>query len=166
MELYSSRVATYPSEHFQQKIIGTLANHGFYYDDEARVSRCYQCGITFRINSIITHAKECPIPRQLRMQDTLSGLRIRPNSSSSSFAGRLWSFQNGWQYLGRVSPDEIAWAGFRFMGSGDSLECPFCKIIVRHSAYPAISIADHRRLNPHCPYVREGYYLEDPSYIL
>ena len=160
---FSSRVATYPSEYFDKTIIRTLALNGFYYDDYARVSRCYECGITLLTNIIIIHNTGCPLRRQLRMRETIWNLDIRPNAVvDSSFIGRLFSFKEGWQCVGEVGPDEIAWAGFRFTGHGDYLECPFCDIVIHYSSYPSISLSYHRQLNWHCPFVKEIYQSEDP----
>lgn len=166
MEDFCKRVATYPGEHFKERTIRVLAHQGFYYDDETRVSKCYQCGNTLRSNVILTHNDGCSHPRHLRMQATFLNISPGTDFNSSSFIGRLLSFSKGWKCLGEIGPDEIACAGFRFTGRGDILQCPFCQIIVHHTSYPTISISDHRQLNIHCPFVSQVYQEEDPSIYL
>ena len=156
MRLLTERISSYPTMVYpDEKIVQTLAGNGFYYDDETRLSKCYECE---GIDEI--HREGCFIPRFNRMMTDKE-----ESTDYSVLSQRISTFRDGWKgYYGCEtnwdrrndyvsSPDEIACAGFIYDGTADHLRCPFCSIVVRFSTHKRISIAEHRKLNPFCSFV-------------
>lgn len=168
MRWLSHRVASYPTAIFTDKNeVNSLASRGFYYDDETRSLICYECEGVDEIHEtgcFITHLNrlinDLSSSKQQLLQDS------RENNSEKkddlqhlSLYERILSFQDGWKSsfeedANLISyPDQIALAGFYFIGSLNALRCPYCFIEVR--THKNVSLTDHRRINPSCRFLNE-----------
>lgn len=174
MHLLVDRISSYPATVYPDEIvIKNLAENGFYYNYDTRLPICYECEGVDEI-----HREGCFIPQFKRLMNDLKNCKISSLEKKDStdvinneeipsyrlLRERMSTFQDGWKgYYGCEmtwddkndyisSPDEIACAGFIY--NGTNLECPSCSTIVRFSTHKRISIAEHRKLNPNCTFVK------------
>lgn len=172
MHLLGDRISSYPTTVYPDKsLVNSLARSGFYYDYDRRLPICYECQGVDEF-----HREGCFIPHFQRLLSDSNACSSLENKSLTdnnkdekelkykSLRERLSTFQDGWKgYFGCEenwdyendyisTPDEIACAGFFY--NGTNLECPYCLTIVRFSTHKRISIAEHRKLNPNCTFVK------------
>ncbi|CAB3388758.1 Hypothetical predicted protein [Cloeon dipterum] len=69
---------------------------------------------------------------------------------------RLYSFLSANWRNAFVSAFDLAKYGFYFTGDGDSCRCMFCKLEVRGWEPGDTANGEHRRWNPHCPFLQKG----------
>ncbi|ACI28829.1 agip128 [Agrotis ipsilon multiple nucleopolyhedrovirus] len=71
-----------------------------------------------------------------------------------SFEERLMSFAE-WPASNHVSPQQLASAGFYYMGVGDEVRCAFCKVEIMRWQPGDDPLTDHKRWAPQCKFLRE-----------
>lgn len=143
MRFKSERIDSYPTMIFPDRnYIVDLASNGFYYDFDSRNLICYECQ---GIDGI--HEFECFIPQLNRI--------INDYYVENDLKYRLISFRDGWKTNETfiTSPVDLALIGLYYVGDS-TLCCMYCDMYIRISSLIDISMADHRRLNPHCTFVK------------
>jgi len=68
---------------------------------------------------------------------------------------RLRSFTNGWPRLSFTpSPEQLAKAGFFYVGARDHTQCFFCGIKLRHWQNKDDPLQEHHKFSPGCEYLQ------------
>lgn len=65
---------------------------------------------------------------------------------------RLRTFKNGWP-VPFIDVQELAHAGFFYLGSSDKVQCPFCGVIVTNWETGDKPLSEHRRHFPECVFL-------------
>ena len=76
---------------------------------------------------------------------------------------RLRSFQRNKGWPGVVDPDRMAAAGFYFTGVDDIVKCFACDVSLRRWEAEDDPLEEHRRNQPHCPFLLKFSSREDVS---
>lgn len=150
----------------------SLAKNGFCYLGDGDRVKCIFCNIILkkwvRGDSVVAehkkHAPNCPfivnaetagnIPHQ---EDVRSNNRpIDPKHSEyKSREIRLKSFL-GWPSDKKQKPEDLACAGFFYLGTGDSVKCFHCGGLLRYWDDPDVPWEEHKRWFPACPFITEN----------
>jgi len=167
----------------------TLAWNGFVYVGVGDRVRCYLCfleldGWQNGDDPVARHRQvnpDCPVALYTdSLNDAAEGLgvgggqsplsaddadavvpRVLPlNTRLHSFAARLATFKN-WPKSGVVRAVDLARAGLWHTGEDDEVRCAFCQTTCRDWKYGDLPADEHRRLAPHCPFVRADFCRTD-----
>ena len=76
-------------------------------------------------------------------------------------ARRLETFRN-WPMTAYVGPEELAQAGFIYLGSSDRVQCAFCKGVLKNWAPGDSAFSEHQKHFPHCSFVRNPAAARSP----
>ena len=88
---------------------------------------------------------------------------ITSSSSSSHTSPSLTEYKfehlrretfRSWPSDAYVGPDEMAQAGFIYLGSGDRVQCVFCNGILKNWVPGDKAFQEHQRKFPYCPFVK------------
>lgn len=85
-----------------------------------------------------------PLPQQSNSDKTLKKMRYEE--------ARLMSFL-GWQKHNVASPEDLAKAGFFYLGDSDKTRCAFCDMILCQWELGDDPMFEHRRQSPRCKFV-------------
>ncbi|XP_076357103.1 putative inhibitor of apoptosis [Tachypleus tridentatus] len=93
--------------------------------------------------------------------DLISYHKTRLNGFSDMFdeSRRLKTFKCGWP-ASFIKPQELAKAGFFYLGSRDRVQCPYCLGIVSSWEQGDDPIVEHLRHFPRCPFILEKAHAE------
>lgn len=86
----------------------------------------------------------------------MSGRSFHTNPFLEREFTRLRTFER-WTFHDRLQawPTVLAAAGFYYEGNGDETRCFQCGCVVRNWQDRGDPLEEHRRVNPHCPYLTE-----------
>lgn len=74
------------------------------------------------------------------------------NTLFTSYSSRLKSFEK-WPKQMKPTGQELAHAGFYYLGSGDSVRCFHCRVQLYNWETKDHAIIEHKRLSPLCKFV-------------
>lgn len=96
-------------------------------------------------------SKDCPFAKQLLCSCQLDV--PPPSKDMRMFPNRLESFRK-WPTVYPVFPNDLAKAGFYYMGPADRVGCFFCSKKLKHWAKGDVPAQEHRRISPQCSFAR------------
>lgn len=149
-----------------------LAEAGLYNIGRGDTTRCFDCHVM--INNwevgdkpIEEHAKSsagCKFVKRVQQIKQQQELRSRlqstvisssPGMLMNTVAARLSSFVN-WPQEAPVRPQDLAAAGFYYIGHSDRVQCFSCDISLRGWEPGDTAWSEHARYSPSCEFVREN----------
>ena len=106
------------------------------------------------------HYPHCPyviacdiqIKKNWMTLDTI-GIALEPSTTFSCVQARLLTFRY-WTASDIVTPQTLAEAGFIYKNERDRVQCVFCRGGVHNWENGDTAMEEHRRIYPHCPYVK------------
>ncbi|CAB3380388.1 Hypothetical predicted protein [Cloeon dipterum] len=149
-----------------------LAQSGFFYVNDGKSMQCHYCLMLLPF----LHFDGCELNHDQENEGNASALRESKNSEKCHLmegdnvldvpilnpsnyifeSHRLYSFLSANWRNAFVSAFDLAKYGFYFTGDGDSCRCMFCKLEVRGWEPGDTANGEHRRWNPHCPFLQKG----------
>ena len=66
---------------------------------------------------------------------------------------RLATFNGRWPRTSVVQPQDLAAAGFYYIGTNDVVRCAFCQISLKAWEPGDVPMREHRKHSPSCPFV-------------
>jgi baculoviral IAP repeat-containing protein 2/3 len=69
---------------------------------------------------------------------------------------RLKTFEGRWSENSFMSPIDLAKAGFYYYGSGDNVQCAFCRGRLLNWKPTDTAMSEHQRHYPNCPFLQPG----------
>jgi len=78
------------------------------------------------------------------------------------FSQRVVTF-NRWPLADVVPAVDLALGGLWYTGNKDEVKCAFCQTVFHEWNRGDLPFDEHRRLAPHCPFVRANLHYADPA---
>ncbi|XP_022236856.1 baculoviral IAP repeat-containing protein 2-like [Limulus polyphemus] len=86
-------------------------------------------------------------------KDVINNYKTRLNDMTDE-SKRLKTFQYSWP-LSFIKPQDLAKAGFFYLGSRDRVQCPYCLGVVSSWEQGDDPVVEHLRHFPRCPFIME-----------
>lgn len=150
-----------------------LSSHGFWYIGQEDIVRCYACSVELcdweaGMDVFARHFNVSPNCFHLRQhhQQCIVDLCKSQFISYRNLSARLDSFRFAhWPLKGIVSPEDLARAGFFYLGKGAKVQCFSCGCVNEKWEAGVSVLAVHQKLYSKCPLLQE-MLKSSPSYAL
>lgn len=144
--------------------VGEMAADGFFYPGVGDQVTCFACQVSVRHcpsgrSAAERHSSQIPLCPRLTARDTgnvalevpaISGVERLQNSQARCETFLSWPAQVP------ISGEELADAGFFYLGVGDVVRCVFCSLEVRHWSSGQFAWRKHKSKSPNCSHVRQN----------
>ncbi|XP_026562675.1 baculoviral IAP repeat-containing protein 3-like [Pseudonaja textilis] len=156
MSTEESRLLTFKTWPLTFLSPSSLAKAGFYYVGPSDKVACFACGGQLsnwepEDNAISEHQRHfpnCPFVEQIQNSSSLAGF----NLGMQSYVGRFRTFKN-WPVTVPVHPQQLADAGFYYVGRSDDVKCFCCDGGLRCWETGDDPWVEHAKWFPSCEYL-------------
>lgn len=136
----------------------TLARAGFFYINEDLQVKCFSCHILisdwdYGDQAVTKHRNSNENCRFIINPDSSGNIPLTEVNKATLMKEevRLKTFQD-WPFEDRVSPRELAKAGFYWLHINDKTKCAFCKGIAENWLIDDDPVQEHHKLFPNCDF--------------
>ena len=95
-----------------------------------------------------------PIPKRADLSNGLSEDYFKLMRNALERVKTYYKYK--WLYVHIQDPEQLAEAGFFYLGDSDRVQCPFCKLILKGWSPSDVPLFKHKMYSRHCDFI-QGY---------